>query len=40
MGGIKRIGMWLRDRVRRDKESLTLLIIYLIVILWVINLNT
>jgi hypothetical protein len=34
----KQKGLW--EWVRIDKESVTLLIIYLIVILWAINFNT
>ena len=40
MAGIKRIGKWLREWVRIDKESVTLLIIYLTIILWILLFNT
>ena len=39
MGGIKRIGVWLRDRVRRDRESIQLLLIYLTIIILILALN-
>ena len=39
MGGIKRIGVWLRDRVRRDRESVQLLLIYLTIIILILALN-
>ena len=36
----KRIQKGLRDWVRIDKESVTLLLIYLAIIVWILTLNT
>ena len=34
-----KLGKGLRNRVQKDKDLLTLLVVYILIVLWVINFN-